>query len=75
MTPVSAPHSSDISRMTRNCEPVVSGSTNAAPLHGWIARPVMPSDEKHNPLTARYRLLEAAVDRGPGGVKIHAMKI
>ena len=75
MTPVSAPHGGDISGMTRSGEPVVNGSTNAAALHRRIARPVVTGDEEHDAIAARNRLLEAAVDRCPGRIEIHPVKV
>ena len=66
---------SDVLRMPGRCKPVVDGGPDAPSLHGRIAGPMMPGNQKKNALAARNGLLKGTVDRGPGAVEIHAMEI
>lgn len=61
--------------MARGREPIVNGRSDAASLDRRIARPMMAGDEQYDPVPARDRLLQAAVDRIPGRVEVHAMKV
>ena len=40
-----------------------------------LAGPMMAGDEQHDAVAARDRLLERAVDRAPGAVEVHAVKV
>ena len=75
MTPVSASYGGDVFGMARSREPVVNGRSDAASLDRRIARPMMAGDEQYDPVPARDRLLQAAVDRIPGRVEVHAVKV
>lgn len=70
-----APNGSDIARVARGCEPVVNGSPDPAALDWWLTATVMSRDQQHDAIAARNRLGEPAVDRGPGSVEIHPVKI
>ena len=75
MTRVSAPDRRDISGMAGSREPVMDGSSDPAPQHGRITRPMMPRNEEHDPVAARNRLLQTPIDRSPGPVEIHAVQV
>ena len=75
MTTVSAPYGGDISGMARSCKPVVYCGANPPSLNRRIARAMMAGDQQDDAVAAPDRLLETAIDRGPGHVEVHAVKV
>jgi len=53
----------------------MDGSSNATALDRRIAGAMVTSDQQNDPFSSSNRPLEAAVDRRPGLVEIHAVKI
>jgi hypothetical protein len=75
MAPMSASNRGDRARMARSREPVVDGGADLAALDRRIARTVMPGDQQDHAVASRDRLLQAAIDRLPGTVERHPVKI
>ena len=46
-----------------------------AALDRWITWPMMARDQKDQPIAARDRLVEPAIDCSPGTIEIETMKI
>jgi hypothetical protein len=66
MTAVSAPDGSDFVGVARGCEPVVDRGADPPALHRRVARAMVTGDQEDDALTAADRLLETALDCGPG---------
>ena len=75
MSAMRASHGGDLVGMAGGGEPVVHGGADAAALDWRLARPVMAGDQEQEPITTCDRLFEAAVDRSPCRVEVHAMKV
>src|SRR4249919_2909194 len=75
MAPMRAPYGGNLVGVARRREPVMNGSADATALNGRIARPMMARHQQHDPIAARDRVFECPVDRCPGGVEIHTVKI
>lgn len=66
---------SNLARVPRCGEPIVNGSTDCAPADRRIAGALMAGNQEKEPLAARDRLLERAIDRSPGAVEAHPVEI
>jgi hypothetical protein len=75
MAPVSPAHRGDFTSMAGRPEPVADGSADRAPADRHFPCPLMPGDEQHYTLTASDRLVQGAVDRPPGAVQAHPVKV
>jgi hypothetical protein len=53
----------------------VDGGPDLAALDRRIARAVMPGNQQNHTVSSRDRLLQAAIDRLPGTVERHPVKI
>jgi len=61
--------------MARCGQPVVDRGPDPAALHRRLASAVMAGDQEQEPVAAPDRLLERAVDRAPGGIQRHSVKV
>ena len=75
MTSMSPSYRRDLRRMARCREPVVDCGADTSALHWRLARTVVTGDEKHDTLAASDRLLKPSVDRHPGTVEVHPVKV
>jgi len=75
MTPMGSAHRGDIAGMPRGGEPVMHRRADLAALHGRLAPSMMASDKQDHPVAASDGLFQAVIDRGPGPIEIHAMKV
>lgn len=62
-------------RMARRREPVMDSRAYAPTLHRRLTLAMMTRYQEENSVSPRNRVVEAAVNRGPGAVEVHAMKI
>jgi len=53
----------------------MNGGTDASALNWRLTRTMVTGDQQNDPVTMRDRLLEAAVDGGPGSIESHSVKI
>lgn len=67
--------SGDFARVTRCGEPIIDSRANPAALDRRLAGTMVSGNEQYHALTAGDRLIETAVDRCPGAVQIHPVKI
>ena len=70
-----ASYGGDLRRMPRRRQPVVDRSANAPAPDRRLTWSVMAGNEKDDALAAGNCKLEAAIDRCPCAVEVHAMKI
>src|SRR5258708_25794629 len=70
-----AAHRGNRTGMRRGGQPVVHCGADFAALYRRIARAVMTRDQQQHTLAAGDRLIEAAVDRGPGAVEVQTVEI
>ncbi len=70
-----AAHRGNRTGMPRRGQPVVHRGADFAPLHRRIARTVMAGDQQQHTLAASDRLIEAAVDRGPGAAEVQTVEV
>jgi hypothetical protein len=75
MPPVRTAHCGDFSSMAGRRQPVIYCGANPAALHRRLTGAVVAGDQQYDPLASSYRLLEAAVDRRPGRIEIHAVEV
>ena len=75
MAPVGTPNRGDICGMAGRCEPVMDRRPDLSPLHWRFARAMVAGDQEKHAFTACDREVEAAVDRHPSSIEIHAMQI
>lgn len=69
------PDGCNVRGMARCRQPVVHGCPDSAPLDRWVAGAMMAGDQQNDAFAIRYRLLEAAIDRRPRGVEVHAVQV
>jgi hypothetical protein len=72
---MSGPDGGDIGRVSRRGEPVVHRRPDRSAPDRRLARAVMAGDEEHQPLSPRNRLVERSIDRTPGTVEAHPVKV
>lgn len=70
-----AAHRGDLARMAAMGQPIVNHGTDFAALHWRFSAPFMPRHQQQDPLSARDRLLQRAVDRRPGPIEAVSMKV
>ena len=75
VAPVRPADRRNLRRMAGYCEPVVNRGANPSALDGRVARSMVASDQQHDALVIRDRLIERPVDRRPGRVQAHAMEV
>lgn len=75
MTSMGAAHRGNLRRMMRCIEPVVNRGAYRSAADRRLARAVMAGDQEHDPLAPRDRLLECAVNRLPGSIEAHPVKV
>ena len=75
MTAVGAAHGGDVRGMAGSGQPIVNRCSDAPALDRGLARPMMARDQEQHPLTASDGLFEAAIDRRPSAVEVHAVKV
>ena len=75
MAPVSAADGGDLRRMAGGLQPVVNRGADLASLNGRLTRAMMSGDQEHDAVAAVNRPLEDVVDRLPGTVESHSVKI
>jgi hypothetical protein len=75
MPPVRTAHCGDFGSMAGRRQPVIYCGPNPAALHRRLIGAVVAGDQQDDPLASSYRLLEAAVDRRPGRIEIHAVEV
>lgn len=75
MTPVRPSYGGDASGMAGSCEPVVHGGPDSPSLDRRLAWTMMAGNQQKNAVAASNRLVEAAVDRSPGGLEIHSVEV
>jgi hypothetical protein len=73
--PVCTAHGCDPARVPRCRKPVVDDCSDLAALHRRLAGSMMTCHQEQDPVAMRDRLLERSVDRPPGGVKRHTVKV
>ena len=61
--------------MPRCCKPVVDSCPDTPALDRRLLGPMVAGNHQDQPVTARNRLVQAAIDRCPGRVEVHSMKI
>jgi hypothetical protein len=75
MTPVSPSNGSNSGRMARRRQPVVHRSPDLSALDRWLARPMMAGDQEHHSLASSDCPIEDMIDRVPGAIQGHAVKV
>ena len=75
MAAVGAADSRDPGRVAGCREPIVDGRPNAASLNRRLAGTVMAGDQQDQALAGRDSIGKRAVDRLPGLVQIHPVKV
>ena len=75
MTSMRAADRGNFGRVTRCCEPIVNCSADAAAFDRRFACTMVPGDQQNQAIPARDCLVDAAIDRGPSSVEIHAVQI
>ena len=50
-------------------------SADLPALNGRLANALVTRDQQQHPIAARDRLFQPTIDRAPGGVEIHPVKI
>ena len=75
MPSMRAANSRDPRRMARGAQPIMNGRANAAAGDGRITRSMMTGDQEDDTVSRRNRAIELVVDRLPGAVERHAMKV
>lgn len=75
MPPMSIAHGRDTAGVAGSSEPVVYGRANPSAHDRRLARPMMARNQQQHPITPSKRLLQRPVDRGPGVIQVHTMKI
>ena len=66
---------SDARPMARRREPIVNRRADPSALNGRIPATMMPGYQQDDAVPGRNCLFERTVDRSPGGVEVHAMKV
>ena len=75
MAPVRGPDGGNPACMPRRREPVVHRSADRSAPDRRFPRALMAGDEQHKPVAAQNRLLERPVDRTPGAIEAHPVKV
>jgi hypothetical protein len=68
-------HRGDVPGVPGCGKPVIHRGPDTAALDLRLARPMMASDQQQDPVPARDRLFEPAIDRRPGVVEVHAVEV
>jgi hypothetical protein len=75
MTAMRSPDRGDAPGVSRSREPVMNGCPDLAPLHGRLAGAMVTRDQQQDAISAVDRLIETAIDRVPGAVESHSVKV
>ena len=75
MTPVRPSDGGNLVGVTRGRQPIVDGGANASTLDRRLAGPVVTRDQENYAIDPDDRLVETAIDRRPGGIKVHPVKV
>ena len=72
---MSAANRGDRTRMARRAKPILDRGPDLAPEDWRLARAMVAGDQQNDPVAARDRLFEPAVDRFPRGIQGQSVKV
>ena len=75
MTTVRSAYGGDAGSMPGSSKPVVNGGANSAALDRRFTGTVMAGDQQQYSITPSNGLFKASIDRCPGRIQVHPMKI